>query len=133
MKYFSAVYNCFPWAMTIAITCFRSMWLQMRVNTGYIFLGGWVLLTAILCFVFWKKKKAFRLIYTVVNLLICTLYAYFLYGWKRMQVVPAAIIREGLHQSTLKFAVINQFILILLVVGMVLIIMKAYYDKHMKG
>lgn len=126
MKYLSAVYNCFPWAMTIAITCFRSMWLQMRVNTGYIFLGGWLFLTATLCIIFRKKQRAFGLIFTAFNLLICTLYAYVLYGWKRMQVVPASIIREGLHQSTLKFAVINRFILILLVVGIVLIFVKEY-------
>ena len=133
MKYFSAVYNCFSWAMIIAITCFRSMWLQMRVNTGYIFLGGWIFLTAILCIIIQKKQRAFGLIFTAFNLLICTLYAYVLYGWKRMQVVPASIIREGLHQSTLKFAVINRFILILLIVGIVSIFVKEYHDKHIKG
>ena len=43
MKLFKIVYNSFIWAMTIAILCFKSEWLQMRVNTGYIF-GGLLIL-----------------------------------------------------------------------------------------
>ena len=42
--------------MTTATLFFKWEWLQMRVNTGLIFFGVWIVLTAGLCLVSCKKE-----------------------------------------------------------------------------
>ena len=95
MKLFKIVYNSFLWAMTMAILCFKNEWLQMRVNTGYIFGGLLILSTVVIWFV--------------------------LYGSERMKVVPAALVREGIHQTRIPFSKINLILCIITVAGMFII------------
>lgn len=120
MKLFKIAYNCFMWAMVIAITCFQNSWLQMRVNTGYIFLGSWLILSISLFFLL--KKRNIGIVFSVINLVCCIIYGYILYGWKRLQIVPASLIREGIHQQMIKFSTVNRVILIFLLAGFLMIL-----------
>ena len=112
--------------MVIAITSFKSEWLEMRVNIGYIFFGTLILLSVILSLI--SRRKGLKLggIFTTVNLFICIIYSMILYGFQRLKVVPASIIREGIHQNKIPFSRINWILLIILILGLVIIII---FDK----
>jgi len=133
MKYFGALYNSFPWAMSVAITCFRSMWLQMRVNTGYIFYGCWLVFAILFATAMKRKSIKTGPLFSVINMLIWISYALVLYGWERMQIVPASIIREGIGQRVLKFAVINQTIFGFLLIGLLIILVEYWRENGNKS
>ena len=126
MKNLNIIYNSFLWSMVIAITSFKSEWLEMRVNIGYIFFGTLILLSVILSLI--SRRKGLKLggIFTTVNLFICIIYSMILYGFQRLKVVPASIIREGIHQNKIPFSRINWILLIILILGLVIIII---FDK----
>lgn len=122
MKYFNIIYNSFLWAMVIAITCFKSEWLEMRVNIGYIFFGTFILLAVILSLIWSKKQLKLSRVFTTANLFLCIIYAMMLYGFQRLKVVPASILREGLHKNKIPFSTINWVLLIILILGLGIII-----------
>ena len=107
--------------MTIAILCFKNEWLQMRVNTGYIFGGLLIVSTAVLWFVFRKRKNVFNILFTAGNLIICSLIGLVMYGAERMKVVPAALVREGIHQTRIPFSKINLILCIITAAGILII------------
>ena len=121
MKLFKIVYNSFLWAMTMAILCFKNEWLQMRVNTGYIFGGLLILSTVAVWFVFRKRGNVFNSLFTAGNLVVCSAIGLVLYGSERMKVVPAALVREGIHQTRIPFSQINLILCIITVAGMFII------------
>ena len=121
MKLFKIVYNSFLWAMTMAILCFKNEWLQMRVNTGYIFGGLLILSTVAGGFVFRKRENVFNSLFTAGNLVVCSAIGLVLYGSERMKVVPAALVREGIHQTRIPFSQINLILCIITVAGMFII------------
>lgn len=122
MKYFNFIYNSFLWALVIAITSFKSEWLEMRVNIGYIFFVTFILLSVILSLIPTRKQLKLSGVFTTANLFICIIYVMILYGFKRLKVVPASIIREGIHINRIPFSVINWVLLIIITLGLVLII-----------
>ncbi|WP_089983394.1 hypothetical protein [Clostridium sp. C105KSO13] len=75
MKCFKAFYNCSMWAMVIALT-----------SLFYLAI----------------KKREIGTIFSIVNIIFCMVYSYTLYGGKRLQVVPASILREGMLLIALK-------------------------------
>lgn len=121
MKYITLLYNSFLWALVISITAFTSEWLEMRVNIGTVLFGIWPLLFIILSFIFRKKTLKNSFIFTLVNLVICFIYGFILYGVERIGIVPASIIREGLHMTSMKFSSVNIALCIVLLVGLVVI------------
>ncbi|MBU3189557.1 hypothetical protein K9O30_07635 [Clostridium bowmanii] len=123
MKYFNIVYNSFLWALVIAITSFKSEWLEMRVNIGYIFFASFILLSVILSAISRRKQLILSGVSSTANLFVCTIYAMILYGFQRLKVVPASIIREGIHINKIPFSVINGALLIIIILGLVLITM----------
>lgn len=122
MKYFKIMYNAFLWALVLAITCFKSEWLEMRVNMGYILLSAFVLLTTIVSICLRKKDSQLSFKFTIINLFICFIYGNFIYGFERLQVVPASIIREGINMTRVPFSKINMILLIILILGLLLIL-----------
>lgn len=122
MKYLKTMYNTFLWALVFAITCFKSEWLEMRVNVGYILFITFVVLTVILSIYLRKKDLQLNLKFTIINIAICFIYGNFIYGFKRLQVVPASIIREGINMTRVPFSKINLILLIILVLGLLLIL-----------
>jgi len=122
MKYLKIMYNAFLWALVFAITCFKSEWLEMRVNIGYILFIAFGVLTVIFSIYLRKKKLQFGFKFTIINIVICFIYGNFIYGFKRLQVVPASIIREGINITRVPFSKINLILLIILILGLLLIL-----------
>ena len=116
MKYITIIYNSFLCALTIATICFKNEWLQMRVNMGLIFFGLWIVLS-VAGAIFSKRKDFWNWKSTTANLIICTLIGILLFGFARMKVVPAALIREGLNQTKIPFHQINVVLLVITVAG----------------
>lgn len=132
MKYVRIVYNSFLWAMTIATLCFKNEWLQMRVNTGLIFFGLLAALSVIISLVFRKKKCSFNWIFTVCNLAVCTVIGMFAYGFARMKVVPAALLREGIGQTSIPFSTINIILSVITAAGCAIILFHGLLRKKSK-
>jgi hypothetical protein len=126
MKYLNIIYNSFLWALVIAISSFKSEWLEMRVNIGYVFFGTFIVLSVILNLVLRSKQLRLSGLFTTANLLICTIYAMILYGFQRLKIVPASIIREGIHENKISFSTINWVLFVIIILGLVLIII---FDK----
>lgn len=122
MKYLKIMYNAFLWALVFAITCFKSEWLEMRVNIGYILFIAFGALTVIFSIYLRKKNLQFGFKFTIINIVICFIYGNFIYGFKRLQVVPASIIREGINITRVPFSKINLILLIILILGLLLIL-----------
>ncbi len=122
MKYLKIMYNAFLWALVFAITCFKSEWLEMRVNIGYILFIAFVVLTVIFSIYLRKKNLQLGFKFTIINIVICFIYGNFIYGFKRLQVVPASIIREGINITRVPFSKINLILLIILILGLLLIL-----------
>lgn len=123
MIYVKILFNSMLWAMAIALGCFKSEWLEMRVNIGYIFFASTIILS-IISFILQKNKPIkFDLKFTLINTIIMSAYGIFLYGFKRIQIVPASIVREGLHQTKLPFSLINNIFLIIIVCGIIVTIL----------
>ena len=132
MKYFKLIYNSFLWSITIAALCFKSEWLQMRVNTGHIFWGLFILLSIVTGLYLRKRKEPFNWIFTTGNLIICFLTGIICYGFDRLKVVPAALIREGIHQTRIPFATINLILLLITAAGLLIIIISDKFKKWEK-
>lgn len=130
MKHIKIIYNSFLWAMTIATLCFKNEWLQMRVNTGLIFLGLFIVLSLILCVIFKKKESCFNWIFTICNLVACTVIGIVVYGFSRMKVVPAALLREGINQTNIPFSQINLMLLIITIIGLAVILVADLLKKN---
>ena len=124
MKYLKIMYNTFLWALVFAITCFKSEWLEMRINVGYILFITFGVLTVILSIYLRKKDLQLNFKFTIINLVICFIYGNFIYGFKRLQVVPASIIREGINMTRVPFSKINMILLIILILGLLLILLS---------
>jgi hypothetical protein len=129
MKYFNIIYNSFLWALVIAITSFKSEWLEMRVNIGYIFFVTFLFLSVILSTIPRRKQLKLSGIFTTANLFICTIYAMILYGFQRLKVVPASIIREGIHMNKIPFSLIDWVLLIIIILGLMLLIIFTNQNK----
>lgn len=117
MKYFASLYNSFLFSLLISLTLFTSEWLEMRVNIGFVFFGLWLLVFIVLS-ILSRKKLKLGFIFSLNNLIICFIVAFILYGLERLTIVPASIIREGLHMTSISFGVINIVITIFIVLGL---------------
>lgn len=124
MKYLKIMYNTFLWALVFAITCFKSEWLEMRINVGYILFITFGVLTVILSIYLRKKDLQLNFKFTIINLVVCFIYGNFIYRFKRLQVVPASIIREGINMTRVPFSKINMILLIILILGLLLILLS---------
>lgn len=116
-KALTMIYNGFLWSLLIALFCFDNVWLQMRVNIGYIFFGLWLVLSILGYFVFRHRTSTSRRILTLISLIVCLGGSLFKIGLQRLSVVPAAFIREGLHQNSLPFIIVDLILLAILILG----------------
>lgn len=132
MKYIRIIYNSFLWAMTAATLCFKNEWLQMRVNTGLIFFGLLAALSVVLSLAFRKRKFTFNWIFTVCNLAVCTVIGMFVYGFARMKVVPAALLREGIGQTSIPFSTINIILTAVTAAGCAAVLLHGLLRKKSK-
>ncbi len=130
MIYLRVIYNSFLYALTVAILCFKWEWLQMRVNTGLIFFGLWLVLSVLLSVIAVKKNLTFGKKTTLISLAVYVVVGLVFYGFSRLQVVPAALIREGLNMTSIPFRTINIVLLIIMIAGVLAAFVK---DKKQIG
>ena len=116
--------------MTAATLFFKWEWLQMRVNTGLIFFGLWIALTLGLVLVSRKKEIDLCWKFTAGNLVVCTLIGLVVYGFSRMQIVPAALLREGINQTRIPFGTVNIVLLAVTVGGFAAILAGDLMKKN---
>lgn len=124
MKFLGMLYNSFLWAMLVSLVCFKSEWLEMRVNVGCILFGLWLVLALTAALLLRRRKRRLGPVFTLANLAVCLAVGVFLYGPRRMTVVPAAIIREGLHMTRIPFLFVNLVILLGLAAGLILLFVR---------
>ena len=93
---FSKFYNSSIWAMTIGLLLGMWLWLEMRVNVGWIFYGAWIFLTVLFCFI---RRLRMGWKFTGVNVAVCAVLNLVLFGVGKLSTIPAVRIREGLGQK----------------------------------
>lgn len=124
MKYFSALYNSFLLSLLIALLSFKSEWLEMRINIGLILFAVWIVLFIVLALITKVKKFPMSFNFTLANICFCLILSFILYGGKRLSIIPASIIREGLHITSVSFSIINTIITVFLALGLITIFIK---------
>ncbi|KRQ87458.1 hypothetical protein ABG79_00796 [Caloramator mitchellensis] len=125
MTFFKLLYNTFIWGLLGAIIAFQNTWLEMRVNIA-IFIPV-IMIIFTLIFVFLKKVNYLDYKFSITNLLICSILAVLVLGIKRIRIVPASIIREGLGIPSLSFDAVN--LSLILILSLILSII-CYFEKN---
>lgn len=120
MKYFFAFYNSFLLSLTISILCFSSEWLEMRINVGYIFLALLATLFILILNINRRNEVKQRFALSLGNMIIFIVVGILFYGMKRIFIVPASIIREGLHITSVSFGAINAILIVFSLIGLLL-------------
>jgi hypothetical protein len=115
--FLAALYNAFPASMLISVGLFRFTWLEMQINMGWIFFALWGLFTLIL--LKWNRffVRCLNVRRVLANLFVCGIGCLALLGIRRLAIVPASIIREGLLLPRLPFVYINMCISVFLLLG----------------
>ncbi len=132
MKYVSIIYNALLWALALASVCFSSLWLQMRLNVGYVFFGVFALIIVVLCICLRGRSNGIGLAGTVASLMSCVLIGLVFTGPSALDTVPAAFIREGLHQSGITLGTINIVLIVLIAGGFIATLASAlsHHDER---
>lgn len=130
MYYWEMIYNTFFWAFGIVLTLFNNTWIQMRVNLGLVFFLLWLGLCLLGLVLFRHRRQVPGLLFSAVNLAVCSGYCLLSYGLKRLLVVPAALIREGLGLPVLPFATINYVLAGFILIGFLFILYAGIKRKR---
>lgn len=95
--------------MVIALAFNRWTWLEMRFNIGWIFFGAWIVMFVLLM---WRTHKPLGFAFSSINTVACAILCTVLCGGlTQAQMIPACLIREGLHQIQWSIAALNVGIL----------------------
>lgn len=123
MKVFRLLYNSFIWGILISILAFQNEWLEMRVTIG-IFIPIVMILCLVVGTLLKKVGKGhllqLNLTATIINVVVCTAISLAVLGTERIQVVPAAIVREGMKVTNISFNSINIILFLLLIAGLII-------------
>lgn len=135
MRLFKLSFNSFVWGIVISVLAFQSDWLEMRINIGYFI--PIVMILALVGYAFLSKKyssvHSFNYVFTIVNIVVCSAICIVLLGLERLMIVPAAIIRELLFLTKVRFDIINIGLIIMLVLGFLIIFLSDFrYKKSSK-
>ena len=124
------VYNTSLWAMTISMLLGMWAWLGMRINMGWIFYGLWLVLAIVFILI---KKLACGWKFTTVNLVVCGIVNFVVFGIDKLKILPAARVREGIMMYTLNLGLVNTVIMAFLIVGFALILFFGLKDSKKKA
>lgn len=124
------VYNTSLWAMTISMLLGMWAWLGMRINMGWIFYGLWLVLAVVFILI---KKLACGWKFTAINLMVCAVVNFAVFGIDKLKVLPAARVREGIMMYTLNLGLVNTVIVAFLVIGFALILLLGLKDSKKKA
>ena len=119
VHFYNKFYNCFLWALTISMLLGMWAWLSMRLNLGWVLYGGWALLLLILTFI---RKLSCGWKFTSINLAVCAVLNFVVFGMDKLKILPAARIREGIGMYTMNIGTVNTILLAFLVVGYALVL-----------
>lgn len=119
MRVFALIYNSLIWGLLAAVLATRSLWLDMRIDVGLIIPA--VVLISVIVGLITKNKLITTFRFTIVNLVSCFVLTFLVLGTKRLAVVPASILRESIHSTSVSFSIINWVFLIFLAAGLVAI------------
>ena len=126
MKILKMLYNGIIWGLLTAVIAFKSTWLEMRMNIGYI-IPLLMIAVLIVGFLIGVIRQEYKFIdrmgfgFSMVNLIISSIIAITILGLDRIAVVPAAIVREGIKATGISFPIINTIIVIILLLGAVVL------------
>lgn len=121
MKIVFSLINSMTIALTISIYLFNWMWLQMRVNVGYIFLAFFILLFILFMFLSKKIADEKKFIYSILLFVVLFAINFIILGFAKLQIISAAIVRNAIMQTRIPFGTINTFIIIYYIVLLVLL------------
>lgn len=124
------VYNTALWAMTISMLLGMWAWLGMRINMGWIFYGAWLVLAIVFILI---KKLACGWKFTCINVVVCAVINFMVFGIDKLKILPAARVREGIMMYTLNLGLVNTFIMAFLVIGFALILLLGLKDSKKKA
>ena len=113
------IYNTSLWAMTISMLLGMWAWLAMRMNLGWVFYGGWVVFAIVLVLI---RKLSCGWKFTCINVAVCAVINFVVFGFDKLKILPAARIREGIMMPTLKLSAVNTVMVTFLVVGFALVL-----------
>ncbi|MDR1740646.1 MAG: hypothetical protein LBR38_02200 [Synergistaceae bacterium] len=121
MRAFRALYAAMPPAMLATLWLFGFTKLEMAANLGWVFFGVWAALFAAFLLLgrFFRQVGSFK--FAVIDLALCLIAAFALLGLRRLLVVPAAVLREGLCLPHAPFAWINAALALFLLLGLALL------------
>lgn len=123
MNIFCSAYSAFVLALGIALVGAGSEWLEMRMNIGTLLLGLWLVFWGLLL---WLSRTC-RLNQPLVPatlLLVCAGTGLAMHGTNAMQVIPAALLREGLHLTGVSLNLFNLALLVSLGGGLALLFLR---------
>lgn len=127
-KYASFFFNALCWAMMISVVLFSNTKLQMMFNTGWVFWGGTILFTILLCIFMRKDPYGIGLRGSFVSFAALLLAGLVYMGpSERWFSTPAAIVRQGVG-VTWPFPVVNTVLAILFVGLFALIVIRHFQD-----
>ena len=113
------IYNTSLWAMTISMLLGMWAWLAMRMNLGWVFYGGWVVFAIVLILI---RKLACGWKFTCINVAVCAVINFVVFGFDKLKILPAVRIREGIMMPTLKLSAVNTVMVAFLVIGFALVL-----------
>ena len=113
------IYNTSLWAMTISMLLGMWAWLAMRMNLGWVFYGGWVVFAIVLILI---RKLSCGWKFTCINVAVCAVINFVVFGFDKLKILPAARIREGIMMPTLKLSAVNTVMVAFLAIGFALVL-----------
>ena len=119
VHFYNKFYNCFLWALTLSMLLGMWAWLAMRMNLGWVFYGGWVVFAIVLILI---RKLSCGWKFTCVNVAVCAVINFVVFGFDKLKILPAARIREGIMMPTLKLSAVNTVMVAFLVIGFALVL-----------
>jgi hypothetical protein len=105
--------------MTISMLLGMWAWLGMRINMGRIFYGLWLVLAIVFILI---RKLSCGWKFTTVNLVVCGIVNFVVFGIDKLKILPAARVREGIMMYTLNLGLVNTVIMAFLVIGFALVL-----------
>ena len=134
MRAFKCIFNGFVIGMFAAVLASKSVWLEMRMNLGYVIFGVWALITAISLFLVYSgtQRNLFNWITTLVILAAALAGSLIALGPARLTRVPASLLREGLSMSGVPLTTWNILLLVVMILSTILIVAYDFKQGSMK-
>ena len=126
---FARLYNAFTWSMLLSVLMFLNTWLEMRVNLGLVFFAMIVVLFILQSAISPLRKLCGTFTASLLSVIVSFIGIYWVLGSKRIAIIPASIVREGIMQSRIPFATINAVIIAIAVIGLAIVFFTGRHER----